>query len=481
MVNKIWTIASFAFCFAAGVPMSISSQTSPSAPPALQQSPKAHTNFQIEPLGQQTQEMKLESPLEDIKLDHKTPVPGLRMISLPSDQVGSSADVFARFAIATGNPLPQGAKLIAHTNVKLAGKASPSPDPIKISTILNNTPSEIEDRYGLRGTGNGGLVVLVDAYDYRTAESDLARFSLQFKLPQCTIASGCLTIKKVDPVRTLPDTDPRVSDCGWSIESALDLQWAHAISPRSKLILVEAATSSADDLFQAVKTASAVAESAGGGVVSLSWSFAEVEDEAKYDILFQHDTVLYLAASGDQGGVVEYPAASPFVISVGGTKVTRDSNNKVLSEVGWDYSGGGFSIPEIRPPFQNPPLENVDGTTGRVTPDIAGPAGIDRLLDNGSPMYAGTTCNGAPPGWYAVGGTSLATPIIAAAASLDFPRGGKTETVLGNIYAERKIAVAIRDITFGRAGNNFVKTGYDAVTGVGVPASLQFALPPSGP
>jgi subtilase family serine protease len=190
---------------------------------------------------------------------------------------------------------------------------------------------------------------------------------------------------------------------------------------------------------------------------------------------------LYFASSGDQGGVVEYPAASPFVISVGGTKVTRDTNNKILSEVGWDYTGGGFSIPEIRPPFQNPPLENVHGTTGRVTPDIAGPAGIDRLLDNGSPIYAGTTCSGNPPGWYAVGGTSLATPIIAAAASLDFPHGAKTDTVLRNIYAARKTATAIRDITFGRAGNNFVRTGYDAVTGVGVPASLQFALPPAVP
>jgi len=246
-------------------------------------------------------------------------------------------------------------------------------------------------------------------------------------------------------------------------------------------VLVEAATSSADDLFQAVKSASAVAESGGGGIVSLSWSFAEVDYEAKYDTFFQHDTVLYFGASGDQGGVVEYPAASPFVISVGGTKVTRDSNNKIQSEVGWDYSGGGFSVPELRPTFQNSPLENIDGTTGRVTPDIAGPAGIDRSLDNGSPMYAGTTCTPNPPGWYAVGGTSLATPIIAAAASLDFPHGAKTETILGNIYAERKNIFAIKDITFGRAGNNFVRTGYDAVTGVGVPTSLQFALPPSVP
>ena len=116
-----------------------------------------------------------------------------------------------------------------------------------------------------------------------------------------------------------------------------------------------------------------------------------------------------------------------------------------------------------------------------MTPDIAGPAGIDLKLDNGSPLYAGTICGSNGPGWYAVGGTSLATPIIAAAANLSFPNGGKTSALLENIYAERKAPGAVRDITFGRAGNNFAKQYYDAVTGVGVPASLQFALAPAKP
>jgi hypothetical protein len=73
-----------------------------------------------------------------------------------------------------------------------------------------------------------------------------------------------------------------------------------------------------------------------------------------------------------------------------------------------------------------------------------------------------------------VGGTSLATPIVAAAANLSYPKGGKTITILQNIYKQRTNKLAVRDITAGQAGTNIAMPGYDKVTGVGVPASTQF-------
>jgi subtilase family serine protease len=463
------------------IPPAVNNQ--PSQSPS-HQSPTAHTNFEIESLGMQTQEMKLETPLEQITVGNKA-VSGIQILDLPSDQATSSSDIMARFAIATGVPLPKGAKLVAHTDFKVAGRgAAPSPTPIAaIGSVVTNTPAELISRYGLRGATGIGLIVIVDAYAYPTAEDDLSRFSTQYGLPPCSVTNGCLTILKVDPSNTLPDNDPRVApdSCGWSIESAIDLQWAHAIAPMAKLILVEASSRQADDLFAGVDLASKQAESAGGGIVSLSWSFDEVADETKYDLSFQHQNVLYFAASGDQGGVVQFPAASPFVIAVGGSQVTRGTDHKVISEVVWPFTGGGFSIPEMRPPFQNPPLENIDGTTGRVTPDISGPAGIDRQLDNGSPLYVGTLCSPNVPGWYAAGGTSLATPILAAAASLSFPHGANTAVLLQNIYSQRVNTSAVKDITFGRAGNNFAKPGFDPATGVGVPSSLKFDLPRSTP
>ena len=463
----------------------VSAQGVPPSPPISastpgQQGPKAHTNFEVEPLNLQTQEMKLEAPLDQIRVNSQS-VSGLQILDFPSDQVPSSSDTIARFAIATGAPLPQGAKIVAHTDFTVAGMvAAPSPVPIAaINNVVYNTPAEIIARYGLHGTAtDAGLIIIVDAYAYPTAEADLARFSTQYQLPPCTVANGCLTVVKVDPVNTLPDTDARVGSdsCGWSIESAIDLQWAHAIAPKAKLILMEAVSKDADDLFTAVDAASKLAENAGGGIVSLSWSFDEVPDETKYDQPFQNDKVIYFAASGDRGGVPQFPASSPFVIAVGGSEVTRDATtHKLLSEVVWPSTGSGFSGPELRPSFQKSPLENIDGTTGRVTPDIAGPAGIDRQLDNGSPLYVGTVCSPNKPGWYAAGGTSLATPILAAGVSLTFPKGGNTAVVLQNIYTQRNNPSNIKDITFGRAGNNFAKQGYDAASGVGVPQSIQFA------
>jgi hypothetical protein len=61
-----------------------------------------------------------------------------------------------------------------------------------------------------------------------------------------------------------------------------------------------------------------------------------------------------------------------------------------------------------------------------------------------------------------VGGTSLATPIVAAAANLSYPSGGKTGTVLQNIYRQRTNHAAVRDITAGQAGSNVAMPGRNA-------------------
>jgi hypothetical protein len=296
----------------------------------------AHTNFQIEPL-RPTQVIQLAAPLDEIKLPnpHSVAVPKLHAIILPSNRSGGSADMIARIAISMGKSMPEGSQLDAHTDFSLEGVGS-SPNPIFLpGAILNNTPAEIQTRYGLKGSvGKSGLIVIVVANHYATAEPDLARFSTQFGLPSCSLKTGCLRVVQVDPVRTLPDTDPRIAaDCGWAVEAALDLQWAHAIAPQAKLVLVEAASKSAVDLFQGVDLATRIAEQAGGGVVSMSWSFEEVKNELEFDSHFlNHDTVLYFAASGDHGGTVEYPSASPFVISVGGTEVARSNGNVVQAE-----------------------------------------------------------------------------------------------------------------------------------------------------
>jgi len=79
-------------------------------------------------------------------------------------------------------------------------------------------------------TGGAGVIAIVDAFHYPTAENDLGVFSAKFKLPACTKANGCF--RQV----FASGTQPRTS-CGWSQEAALDIEWAHAMAPNAFPVL----------------------------------------------------------------------------------------------------------------------------------------------------------------------------------------------------------------------------------------------------
>lgn len=432
---------------------------------------RAHTNFDFLLRGKPPK-LAIEDALKDVKVEHL----GASMLQVirPHSDLSrhGTGEKYARLALASGNPVPAGATIRAHTDyVYLADPGAPGGIPI--DSIKNNVPDEIRERYGVPQSGSGGLVVIVDAYKYPTAEEDLKIFSTRFNLPECSRSNGCLTLHPVS-ANILPDTDLSIPDCGWSQEAAIDIQWAHAISPLAKIVLVEAVSSDKKDMLYAVEQANNIAAAEGGGVMSLSWSYDEFHSEASDDHYFAAKNVLYFAASGDNGGVVEYPAASPNVISVGGTEVLRDQNNVIRLEQGWSDAGGGNSNFEQRPLFQTG-VENITDL-GRVVPDIAGPAGLDVSLQNGSPIYAGTVCPPYQAHWYAVGGTSLATPILAAYATYAYPHGGDAKAALNAIYKNRTNSTNVRDIVSGQAGSNACRVGYDRCSGVGVPASSHFIM-----
>src|SRR5271165_521139 len=123
-------------------------------------------------------------------------------------------------------------------------------------------------------TGGARMIAIVDAYDAPNAASDLAKFSTQFGLPaasfQVVYASG---------------TKPAYN-MGWEFEESLDVQWAHAMAPSAKIVLVEAASNSFADLLTAEDVASSLVNAAGGGEVSNSWGGGEFQGENSYDSHF---------------------------------------------------------------------------------------------------------------------------------------------------------------------------------------------------
>jgi kumamolisin len=101
-------------------------------------------------------------------------------------------------------------------------------------------------------SGGTNVIAIVDAYDYPTAQADFDKFSQQFGLPLST--DTCANGKPCFTKMYASGSQPR-SNCGWAQEAALDIEWAHAMAPYARIILVEAASNSNANLMQAVQFA----------------------------------------------------------------------------------------------------------------------------------------------------------------------------------------------------------------------------------
>jgi subtilase family serine protease len=332
--------------------------------------------------------------------------------------------------------------------------------------------------YKVSDNGGQGVIAIVDAFHYPNVLADLNRFSSQFGLPQLPACppsnpfEGSTPCIKIEPASNAP------IDCGWNGEAALDLQWAHSIAPKANLLYVEAASSRNSDLYAAVVRARDEVM-AVHGQLSMSWGTpAESAAMRAYRSTFT-EGVLYFAATGDTGGQLGFPADFSNVISVGGTELNWASDGSFAGETGWPYSGGGVS--RVEKPAGSYQQSIVSDSSGRNTPDIS-------AVSDAKPAVAVfistpvSQCSDHPapdqytPGWTQLVGTSLATPLIAAMVNVANNKRASSTGELIAIYANRNDQTRIRDITAmdGSAGGNTTKVGYDNVTGVGAPASMEF-------
>jgi|SRR5208283_3545136 len=360
--------------------------------------------------------------------------------------------------------------LRAHTNIKIFTPTGGMPEASSAATsgppfagYLFETPASLACVYNLVPqsagcnpnivtavpTGGSTTIAIVDAFDDPGAAKDLAKFSTQFGLPPANF-------RVVFADGTRPYNDP-----GWEIEESLDVQWAHAMAPNAKLYLVEAASNSFYDLFTAETVAASIVANNGGGVVSNSWGGSEFADEAAYDSFFSYPSVVYFASTGDGPGVI-YPSASPYVVAVGGTTLSRNPNSGAyILESAWNSTGGGLSQYETIPLYQKG-VAKVVGTQ-RGVPDVSAEADPD------SGLWVRDSGNG---GWYIVGGTSASSPIWAGIVSAAGTNLGSTAAELKTIYMNRGNKLDFNDIKSGVCGpwnGNLTQPGYDLCTGVGSP------------
>lgn len=335
------------------------------------------------------------------------------------------------------------------------------------STGSGYTPAQLRAAYGVNGTsfgstpadGRGQTIAIIDAYDDPNIASDLATFDAAYGIA----APPSFRIVNQSGGTTLPRTDPSQ---GWEGETALDVEWAHAIAPGANIILVEASSASDNDLFAAVNWAR---QQAGVSVISMSWGSDDNASFASYDQGLSsrylvtpsgHQGVTFVASSGDTG-VPSFPSTSPNVLAVGGTDLYLTSSGAISRETAWTpttsggvtWSGGGGTSKEF---------------SGRTVPDVAYNAGV------GMAVY---DTFGPDHGWVSIGGTSAGAPQWAALIAI--ANQGRALAGLGTLNGATQTLAAIyaapaadfHDITTGSTQFQAAGPGYDLATGRGSPVA----------
>jgi hypothetical protein len=432
------------------------------------------------------------------------------------------------------------------------------------------TPQDLRSAYfpseqPVAPTSNAQTIALVDAYNDPKAEADLAVYDKQFGLPAIHACSanegGCfeqvgqsgtsaLPFPKSETARESKEAvcvtaqaketeselkvreeacDELVEAEGWAVEISTDIEVAHAVCQNCKILLVEASSPSYPDLEGAEETAVKL------GATEISNSWGGMQD--KFDgHTFNHRGTVITAAAGDDGYLnwteaeaaekamqegretsyfagADYPASSPDVVAVGGTKLTLNGGvrqsetvwNEDPSAEGENQGAGGGGCSEsptaTAQPWQQavPDWSQVGCGTKRAVADVSADAdpytGV-AVYDSVPTIQEETPGNviNAPLEWWPVGGTSVASPIIASMFALAGGAHGvayPAQTLYSHLGSS-----LLHDVTTGGNGDcddNYLTcsgsltspldcgagmwicnatTGYDGPTGVGTPNGI---------
>lgn len=426
-------------------------------------------SHQVHPLLKRAVNLTTKQAFPSVPLSKVQASGGLS--SLITDQILSAPKTFT--FTTPGKSLPVG---VYYGNVYGA-----NPD-----LVPDYTPTQVQNIYGLGPAyaaglnGKGQTVILLEAYGYPNILSDANAFSKLTGLPQLDSSNFNVIYPEGKP------TNPNAGILtGWDTEIAMDVQWAHAIAPGAKILVVAAAGQDSEDFQDAI---SYITNHNLGNSVSDSW---EEDTDIVAGPLEQQsfERVLALAAakgisfqfstgdSGDEGlgspaGAAGVPSNAPHATAVGGTAVLNIVGSSSHQTVGWGDTivylntggvldppqplglvgggGGGESLYFAKPSWQ----KGLPGT-GRQTPDISALAdpytGVPIVLTSGGKQTVEV-------GW---GGTSLSSPIFTAIWAIANQKAGHALGQAAPAIAALK-AGAVKDVLPLTSPTNVSGTVYDA-------------------
>jgi subtilase family serine protease len=305
--------------------------------------------------------------------------------------------------------------------------------------VPDYTPEQLQKAYGLSDAykeglnGAGQTVVLLEAYGYPTIRQDANAFSKLTGLPLLNSTNFEIVYPEGKPV------DPNAGILtGWDGEIALDVQWAHAMAPGAKIVVVAAAGQDGEDFQDAINY---ITDHNLGNSVSDSWEedtdlIAGPAEQKSFDRVLQRAAakgISFQFSTGDGGdlglgtpkGAPGVPSDAPHATAVGGTAILNQVGGSGTVPVGWGDTvtflgadgaldppevlglvgggGGGESLYFPKPAWQ----KSLPGT-GRQTPDVSA------LADPYTGVPIVLTVSGKQELEIGNGGTSLASPIFTA-------------------------------------------------------------------
>jgi streptogramin lyase len=335
------------------------------------------------------------------------------------------------------------------------------------------SPENLRSAYKLPSSGGSGqTVAIVDAFNDPNAASDLKKYRENYKLSECTEANKCFQkVNQKGETSNYP-----VNESGWSTEMSLDLDMVSAVCPECHILLVEATSNS----FSSMDTAEDEAATLKATEISNSWGAPERSGETSEDKNFEHSGIPITVSAGDYCYINEckslkepnWPATSPDVIAVGGTKLEKASNSRGWNESVWyepksKYgeigTGSGCSLYESKPSW-----ETGSNCSKRTDGDVAAVAACESPLS----IYDSYEREG----WFVECGTSAASPIVSGVEALSTSEARKDGAELfGKLEGKGKLFDVTEGHNYsvlnGSCGSYLceAKIGYDGPTGNGTP------------
>ena len=337
------------------------------------------------------------------------------------------------------------------------------------------TPNDLSSLYayprpGWQGlAGRGQVVAVVVAYDYAGAESDLAVYRAHFGLWPCTSRNGCFSKVGAATAQAQSSTgNPEsisahpttLGAIGWAAEADADIEVISAVCPNCKIVLAEAASDSMADLTNAV----AAALQAKATIINASYGAPETQNDSQFVPTYENGQhIKTVAAAGDWGFGVYFPASASKVIAVGGTSLSVSGST--VTETAWSGTGSGCSQYFGKQGWQNTPQYGCHNRAVVDVAAVADPATGVAFYD--SSLY------GSSGAWAIIGGTSIAAPIVTGMYALS----GNTAAGEGaqQLYANSGGFLPVTSGSNGSCSPSYLCTavsGYNGPTGLGVPNGL---------